>query len=136
MKHLDLWHAYKELDNLEAEQLKAAVKAHGGEYVFRDVEKDYEELGEEIPEMPCIMAAWKHCDCYEDYYITRVTVEDDELTLYGYPKDGWSADEHWIDSIAHGSYGWIIDMIPETENVKDVSDVGNDTLIKFINGRK
>lgn len=133
MKHLDLWNAYKELDNFEKEQLRAAVMAHGGKYVFLDVEKDYEEAGEEEPSMPCIMAGKKYSDAYEDYYVTQVVVEDGEhLILYGYPKEGYRSDEYVIDDVAHGGYGWIIDEIPETETVKDVSNVGSLLVKEFV----
>lgn len=129
MKHIDLWNAYKELDELERQQLKAAVLAHGGEYVFKKMHEDEEENEEDDIDstdiMPCIMAASGIASSYEDWYITRVIVDDKGyLTLYGYPKDDCGGDEYEINDVAHGGYGWIIDEIPETEEVKDVSEVG------------
>ena len=34
MKHTDLHNEYEKLDAIEKKELIAAVKAHGGEYVF------------------------------------------------------------------------------------------------------
>lgn len=120
MKHTDLHNEYKKLDAIEKKELIAAVKAHGGEYVFIHIDDDGYCNEEEKNNAPVIMASTRCMDHYEDFYVSRVEIYAYHLIIYGWPIDGYE-DEREIDSIAHGHLGYITDHIPETENVKDVS---------------
>lgn len=120
MQHTELYNEYKKLDELERQELIAAVKAHGGEYVFIHVDEDGDYDDEGRNEAPIVAAATRYMDSYEDFYISRVEVKDGYLAIYGWPKESWS-DEDEIDSVAHGHLGYITDMIEETETIKDVS---------------
>ncbi len=121
MKHTDFYALHKKLDSQAKVELIAAVRAHGGEYIFVhfDDDGDYDE--EERNEAPIIMASTHSQDTYEDYYISRIELRDDEfLSIYGWAKDGW-ADEVELEYFAHGHLEYIIDQIPETEDVQDVT---------------
>lgn len=120
MKHTELYQEYKRLDELERKELIAAVEAHGGEYVFihLDDEGDYDD--DERNNAPIISGSYGWMSNYEDFYVSRVEVRNGFLTLYGWDKEGYS-DEHEIDDVAHGHLGYVTDMIPETETVKDVT---------------
>ena len=120
MKHTDLHNEYKKLDSIEAEELVAAVKAHGNEYVFvhLDDEGDYDI--EERDNAPIIAASTGWMDAYEDFYISRVEVDNGFYTLDGWATEG-CGDEVEIDSVAHGHLGYVIDCIPATDDVKDVT---------------
>lgn len=132
MKHTDLYKEYKKLDAIEAVELILAVKAHGNEYVFIHFDEDGDYDVEERNNAPIISAATKWMDAYEDFYVSRVEVDAGFYTLYGWAKEG-CADEIEIDSVAHGHLGYITDCIPETDNVKDVSDTSvRDELYKTI----
>lgn len=120
MKHTDLYNEYKKLDELERQELIAAVQAHGGEYVFIHVDEDGDYDDDEQSEAPIVAGSTRYMDSYEDFYISRVEVKNGYLSIYGWPKESWS-DEDEIDSVAHGHLGYITDMIEETETVKDVS---------------
>lgn len=120
MKHTDLYNEYKKLDELERQELIAAVQAHGGEYVFIHVDEDGDYDDDEQNEAPIVAASTRYMDAYEDFYISRVEVKNGHLSIYGWPKKSWT-DENEIDSVAHGHLGYITDMIDETEAVKDVS---------------
>lgn len=120
MKHTELYNEYKKLDELERQELIAAVKAHGGEYVFIHIDEDGDYDSEEQNNAPIVAASTRYMDAYEDFYISRVEVKDGHLNIYGWSKEGW-ADEDEIDSVAHGHLGYITDMIDETETIKDVS---------------
>ena len=120
MKHSELYNEYKKLDEIERQELIAAVKAHGGECIFIHTEKDY--ALDEQDDAPIVAACTRCMDQYEDFYISRVVLEDGKyLNIYGYSKEGCMDDENEIESIAHGHLGYIIDEIPETDAVKDVS---------------
>lgn len=122
MKHTDLYNEYKKLDELEREELKAAVMAHGGEYIFIQLNDEDGCDSEELNDAPIVAASTRYMSAYEDFYISRVTMEEGKyLTIYGFLKDGYLDDEEEIESVAHGHLGYITDMIPETETVKDVS---------------
>lgn len=120
MKHTELYNEYKKLDELERQELIAAVNAHGGEYAFIHIDENGDYDSEEQNNAPIVAASTRYMDAYEDFYISRVEVKDGHLNIYGWSKEGW-ADEDEIDSVAHGHLGYITDMIDETETIKDVS---------------
>lgn len=123
MKHTDFYNQYKYLDALTEDELKAAVKAHGNEYVFIHTDDDDDNrIAEEKVEAPIILASTKNMESYEDFYVTRVAIEDfDSVVVYGFPKDGWSDDERELTDIIHGQLEVVIDLIPETDEVQDVT---------------
>lgn len=119
MKHTNYHQAYRNLDNLERQELIAAVKAHGGEYVF--IDEDDEDWSEK--DFPIVIASFKYSDEQSDYNVSRVTVDENGyLTIYGFRKDcDCPSDEGELYYIEFGHIGNITDYIPETEDVKDVS---------------
>lgn len=122
MKHTDLYNEYKKLDALERDELIAAIKAHGGEYVFIHVDEDgYYDSEERDNFSPIISASASWMAEYVDFYISRVAVDSNgALTIYGWPKETLS-DVMKITDVAHGHLGYITDMIPETEDITDVT---------------
>ena len=120
MKHTDLYYEYKKLDAIEEQELVAAVKAHGDEYVFIHFDDSGDYDIEERDNAPIIAASTKYMDGYQDFYISRIEVEGECYRLYGWPTESLS-DEVEIDSVAHGHLGYVIDCIAETEEVSDVS---------------
>ncbi len=118
MKHTNNYDKLKALDNLDRRELLEAVKAHGGIYRW------YDEDGEEIEgrQAPIIVGAWKHMEGSEDYIITHVVVDDDYVKIYGFPKECWETTPDFMYWIDYGQIGYIIDEIPETEEISDVSE--------------
>lgn len=131
MKHTDLYNEYKKLDAIERRELIAAVKAHGNEYIFVHFDDDGDFDDEERDYAPIISAATSGMDAYEDFYISRVDVEGDSCTLYGWAKECY-ADEVQIDSVAHGHLGYVIDSIPETDDIKDVTEIPEELPVAFL----
>lgn len=131
MKHTDLHNEYKKLDAIESRELIAAVKAHGNEYIFVHFDDDGDYDTDERNNAPIIAASTKWMDAYEDFYISRVKVEDDCYTIYGWQKES-CADEIEIDSVAHGHLGYIIDCIPETDSVTDVTETPEELPVTFL----
>lgn len=119
MKHTELCNEYKKLDELERQELIAAVKAHGGEYVF--ISEDDEDWS--VKDYPIVIASFKYSDEQADYNVSRVAVDDKGyLTIFGFRKDcDAPEDEDELYYIEFGHIGNITDYIPETETVKDVS---------------
>ncbi len=120
MEHTDLYYEYKELDRIEIAELILAVQAHGNEYIFIHFDDDGNYDVDERDNAPIISASSGWMDACEDFYISRVKVDKETCTLYGWAKEGY-ADEIKIDSVAHGQLGYVIDYIPETDDVKKVS---------------
>lgn len=120
MKHTELYNEYKKLDELGRQELIAAVKAHGGEYVFID---ENDEDWYDNDDVPIVCARFSYFDGMSDYYVSRVTVDDKGyLSIYGFEKEYDSpSDERELYQIEAGHIGTIIDCIPATETVKDVS---------------
>lgn len=120
MKHTELYNEYKKLDELERQELIAAVKAHGGEYVF--IDEDDEDWSER-DDYPIINACNSYSDRQSYYIVSRVMVDDEGyLSIYGFAEEyGDPSDERELDDIENGYIGIIIDCIPETDTVKDVS---------------
>lgn len=71
MKHTDLYAKYQALDAQERRELVAAVKAHGGEYIFPKCDEDGDD------NRPVVCASFKHADDPGDYTVTRVAVDDE-----------------------------------------------------------
>ena len=116
MRHTDFYRKYRELEALERKELKKAVLAHGGEFRFRT------EDGDDIEgvQMPIVMAGDSHWESNCDCYITRVAVVDGFLEIYGYDKE-YGYKEIRLDDIEFGHLNYIIDEIPETDAVHDVT---------------
>lgn len=123
MKHTDFAKQYKFIDGWTEAELKAAIKAHGNEYVFIHTDEDDDEnISEEKTKAPIIAASTKWMESYEDFYVSRVSFDKyDNLIIFGFPKEGWADDEQELTSIAHGQLEYVIDLIPETDEVQDVT---------------
>ena len=127
MKGTDFYQLYKQLEACEKEELTAAVKAHGGEYIFFDCDSENANdewfEGEYDDICPIILASLKYDDSFSDFYVTRITLEDGKwLTIYGFRKEfGWPSDERELDMFAYGQIHYITETIPETDDVKDVT---------------
>lgn len=127
MKHTDLYRKYKELETIERRELRRAVLAHGGEFKFAN------EEGEEKEglQMPIVSACPKHWDNMGDFYVTRIVVNGAYLFIYGRSIDS-PYIEMLLDDIALGHIDYIIDEIPETEEVKDVTILNKVDIVPVI----
>ena len=131
MKHTNFYNQLKEIDNRIREELKAAIKAHGTEYTFIHTERDdededtYDLISEEMNRAPIILASTHYTENSEDYYVTQVELdaEYDDVIIYGFRTSGCSDDVNELEFVAHGHLEYIIDQIPETDEVHDVSIV-------------
>lgn len=122
MKHTDFYIEYKKLNDIEKQELIAAVNAHGGEYVFIHIDDDNDgELDmDEYAAAPVILATSGWPENFSCYHISSVAIVNGNLRIYGVPEDS-CGDEREIDDVPDGHLGCIIDYIPETETVSDVS---------------
>lgn len=110
MKHSDFYKMVRELKLQEASELRAALEAHGGSYEFPEDEQP-------------IVAAYpsKHAEEIEDVYIHKAFIDEfdylqfDISTKYGYEG------QIFMGEIAPGYIDYIIDNIPETPEVSDVT---------------
>ena len=121
MKHTDFYSLYKKLDQQLEDELIAAVKAHGGKYIFIHTDEDGELDIEEQENAPVITASCKYMSGYADFSVSRVEVDEHGFcSVYGCLLDGDNYE--WeLDSISHGHLEYIIDEIPETDSVKSVA---------------
>lgn len=113
MKHSDYQVKIDEIKTLECCELKRAVSAHGGSY----------EWSEENSGCPPIIAINPNNSAPEpqDVEITKVAVIDNCLEISGIDKRTGEPIEFDIDDIFPGHLSFIIDYIPETDEVYDVS---------------
>lgn len=129
MKGTDFRQLYKQLEAREKDELIAAVKAHGGEYIFFDCSAEVEDIDEDWRKtrnnecIPIILASFRWDDEYSDFYVTRIKVEGDKyLSIYGLRKEGgFPEDEDILDMVHVGHIHYITEEIPETESVKGVT---------------
>lgn len=114
MKHTNFYQLYNELDARSRAELAAAVKAHGGEYVWP------EDDPVDGPFKPVVVATTPCGESPCDFIITRVELTDSDYPMvYGIEKC-YGMDEVRVNvEGAHIQY--IIDEIPETDEVRDVS---------------
>jgi hypothetical protein len=130
MRCTDVYSKYIELDAQERRELAAAVNAHGGEYVFIDCKSDYTEDSD----APIVLASTHYSEESEDYYVTRVKVnENGAPEIYGFRKSSDApAHEQRLDYIEFSHVSIITCYIPVTGEVKDVSERVNDVPVKFL----
>lgn len=106
------------MKNTLYEEIGRAVKAHGGVVTLYD---------DSDPVHAKVMASARHCDCWEEFYVTRVEVAGDgDVTIYGFnenedydPECGyWGAE---LEYLSVNELDYLLDHIPETDEVKDVT---------------
>lgn len=121
MKHTNFYGKYQAIEMQERREIAAAVKAHGGEYVF--IPEDSEDYMEE--DNIIIMAGRRCSDQNKDYFVSRVTVEEDgQLHIYGFDTEyDTPSDEDELFNIEYGHLESILDAIPETDDVHDVREI-------------
>lgn len=110
MKTTNTYPLWKAIDNIERNELRAAVKAHGGRYDFPSDKR------------PVVCASFKHAEHPEDYSVTSVYIDKDTeaLVIMGEPLE-WTYSEDVLYYIEYGHISYITGMIPATEEVSDVS---------------
>ena len=122
MKHTDFHSIIRKIKEQERKELINAVIAHGGFYNWEDEE-----------EKPVITANVKYWESPIDVCITHVYIIDGSLRIYGEDKEfGTPVEIDSYDAFA-GHISYIIDMIPETESIKEVS---SESGIVFWNDKK
>lgn len=128
MQHTNFTAKYKELEAQERRELAAAIKAHGGEYVFFDCSADDAEskwLETDADSLPTVYGAFQWFDESTRFYVTRISIGDDGIPrVYGFHEDfRWPNEEDLIYTIDAGYIGELLDWIPETENMHDVREL-------------
>ena len=136
MKHSDFYTIYKNIERLEEQELIKAVQAHKDVYEFvkpdedGDYPKDYERC-------PIVSAAAGYDDQYYDYLVVSVEVRYSEKTknpyfyVYGIEKE--CGAEVGEIKVATGHLHYIIDEIPATKDVSDVSSpIDGEMILKNV----
>lgn len=125
MKHNTLYYEIREIRTHLINELRSAVEAHGGCYVFAYLDDDdlFPEDGEE--DCPCV--AINPDDCYYcspiDVYIQQIEVRDDtgEFIITGYTSDTKEEIDVDIHDVFVEHIEFITDMIEPTEAQDDVT---------------
>lgn len=78
------------------------------------------------------MAGDSHWESNFDCCITRVVVNNGFLEIYGYDKE-WRSKEMLLEDIEFGHIGYIIDEIPEINEVHDVTIKPSVNVIPIVN---
>lgn len=121
MKHTNFYGKYQAIEMQERREIAAAVKAHGGEYVFIDTE---DEDWSEDYDYPVVVASSPIQDNTSEYIVSRVRVENESLIIYGFDREyGYPEDERELYYIGYGYLESILDAIPETDDVHDVREI-------------
>lgn len=125
MKHSDFMAQFKQLEDKLYEELFWAVKAHGGIYTFIRLDEDGNVIDEDEEEnAPRVIGSMGWWDESRGIVVSRIEVDDSDhyIRFYGWPTDPvWSRDERRIDDIGIRDLDFIIDCIPETDEVSDVT---------------
>lgn len=129
MKHSNFYKKYKDIEAQEFRELAAALQAHGGEYVFFDCDaEDAEEKWHDkdnYDDIPSLYGGYSWMDTSERYLVTRVKrTEEGGVKIYGFRDEfGSPMDEDVIDIIEYGYIEYILDAIPETDEIHDVREL-------------
>ena len=113
MKHTDYQTKINEIKALECEELKLAIEAHGG---------CYEWGGENIGNAPIIAINSNKSEPEpQDIEVTKVAILDGQLKISGVDNKYREPVKFDVDDIFAGHLSFIIDYIPATDEISDVS---------------
>lgn len=110
MKYSNFYTKAKELRQQECEEVIKALNAHGGSYQWNS---------NNYPIIP--INADKSCPFSQDIRIFRATVVNGNLELWGVDNKYGNPVEFNVSDVFAGYLSFIIDYIPETKEVSDVS---------------
>ncbi len=121
MKHTNFHSQLKEIRCNIIKELKAALQAHGGSYTWgkEDEFGDVEEPNTE--ECPIVLANPRRCENPSDVYIAQISYGNNGFYIAAYTKEWLDEIDVEIDDIEIEHLEFIIDYIPETTEVSDVS---------------
>lgn len=110
MKYSDFYSKAKELRQQECQEVIKALNAHGGSYQWNS---------NNYPIIP--INADKSCPCPQDIRIFKATVVNGNLELWGVDNEYGNPVEFNVSDVFAGYLSFIIDYIPATKEVSDVS---------------
>lgn len=121
MKHSDFYSQFKEIRNNIRKELIAALQAHDGSYTWGTVDENGDVEEPDTDNSPIVLATPRRYDGPVDVYIARISYDDDGFNIVAYEKE-WLDDVYIdIEDIEPTHLHYIIDYIPETPEVSDVS---------------
>ena len=117
MKHSDFYFELQLLKAREVTELCAAIDAHGGKVSFT-TERD--RIPSEV-DAPVIMFNLNNIGP-ADITIKEVSIVNGCLQIKGYEEAaGGHIKEYYVGDVLPGQLEYVIDQIPETDSVKDVT---------------
>lgn len=120
MKHSDFYKERQEMRHRIYKELIAALEAHGGSYTWGE-ENEEEEIDVDTDECPIVDVVPR---CWQDVtavYIAKATYREGHLEFVAYAKDYMDEVNIDLEDITTDSLEYIIEYIPETDTVFDVS---------------
>lgn len=114
MKHTDYYQLQVDLYRQAENELKQAVLAHGGEAIFFDPYGDEDFDADKYPEI--LASSWGvNPPLY--HVVSRLTVENNKLMVYGYlhDEDEEGDDEVELEDYSVFQINSILEYIPEPE---------------------
>ena len=113
MKHTDFYSSLENIKTQEIQELTAAVKAHGGKVTFQyNMEPD--------DNAPILIFNLEG----PVEVVVKTVILEGYFQVFGNDKNDCYADEQeefFIEDALPGQLSFIIDAIPETDNVNDVT---------------
>lgn len=120
MKHSDFYGLLQVLKEQEIAELITAVKAHGGKVTFV-----------EYYDAPVIMFNLNNIGP-ADITVKKVYIEDGKLHITGIEKAAYEGEkEYFLGDVVPGQLQYVIDQIPPTDTVEDVSVTLSDAIAFF-----
>lgn len=118
MKHTDFYNIVQDIKRKEQQELKEALKAHGGSYSWWDEDKE-DFIDEEYP-----IIAVNICGCFPgpiDLEVMKVCIENNYLTIIGQDREVSEIIEIDPYDVFTGHISYIIELIPATDSIDDVT---------------
>lgn len=118
MKHTDFYNQIEAIKRKEQRELIEALKAHGGSYSWYN-----EDIQEFESEYPCVAVNLNGINPNPmDVDIRSISINKyDDLCFKGEDKEWGNEVRFFADDVFAGHIAYIIDMIPETDTVNDVT---------------
>ena len=117
MKHSDFIEIYRTLKQIELNEMKEAIKAHGGCYVF--IEPGADDFDDNLPH--CYASNSSNTEGAAEILVHRVEYDDDEGIVRVYGRDFYFEKYTYACDlqVEAGSFHEIMDYMDDPESEED-----------------
>lgn len=132
MEHTDFYALTRRIKQIEYNELRDAIVAHGGSYEWNMEAGDYPIIAVNVDSI---------CPNPMDINVTKVYVKNDNVFIEGEGKEYGEHVDFSCEDVFTGHLSYILDLLPETDKIKSVKTrhttnilFGSDASAAYLSG--